>query len=34
METIINTIIYTLEQGIAFNIILPLWYIIIKLTGK
>lgn len=34
METIINTIIYTLGQGIVFNIILPLWYIIIKLTGK
>ena len=34
METIINTIIYTLGQGIALNIILPLWYIIIKLTGK
>lgn len=34
METIINTIIYTLGQGIAFNIILPLWYIIIKFTGK
>ena len=28
-----EAIIYTLLQGIAFNIILPLWAIILKLQG-
>lgn len=32
MEVIIGTIIYTLGQGIAFNVVLPIWYLILQLT--
>lgn len=31
---IINAIIYTIGQGFAFNIILPIWYLLIKFAGK
>lgn len=30
--SIISTIIYTLGNGIAFNLVLPLWAVVIKLT--
>lgn len=33
METIAGAMIYTLLQGIAFNIVLPLWSIILSLQG-
>lgn len=32
MEMILNAIIYTLGQGLAFNVVLPIWYLLIKLT--
>lgn len=34
MEMILNAIIYTLGQGLAFNVILPIWYLLIQLTGN
>lgn len=34
MEMILNAIIYTLGRGFAFNVVLPIWYLIIKLTGN
>lgn len=30
--SIISTIIYTLGNGIAFNLVLPLWAVVIKLA--
>lgn len=33
MGTIVSTIIYTVGQGLAFNLILPIWYLILKLMG-
>ena len=33
MEIIAGTMIYTLLQGIAFNVILPLWAIVLQLQG-
>lgn len=32
MEMILNAIIYTLGQVFAFNVVLPIWYLIIQLT--
>lgn len=32
MEMILNAIIYTLGQGLAFNVILPIWYLLIQIT--
>ena len=32
MEMILIAIIYTLGQGFAFNVVLPIWYLIIQLT--
>jgi hypothetical protein len=29
-----NAIIYTIGQGIAFNVVLPIWYLLIRLTSK
>lgn len=34
MEMILNAIIYTLGQSFAFNVVLPIWYFIIQLTGN
>lgn len=34
MGMILNAIIYTLGQGLAFNVILPIWYLLIQLTGN
>lgn len=28
---ILSTLIYTIGQGFAFNIVLPIWYVIIKI---
>ena len=33
MEMIINGIIFTLGQGFAFNVVLPLWYFLMKVVG-
>lgn len=33
MEIIAGTMIYTLLQGIAFNIVLPLWAMILSFQG-
>lgn len=33
MEIIAGTAIYTLLQGIAFNVALPIWYIVLTLCG-
>lgn len=33
MEIIAGTMIYTLLQGIAFNLVLPLWAMILSLQG-
>ena len=33
MNTLINTIVFTLGQGFAFNVVLPVFYIIIKFLG-
>ena len=33
MEIIAGTVIYTLLQGIAFNVVLPLWYMALTLCG-
>ncbi len=34
MEMILNAIIYTLGQGLAFNVVLPIWYLLIQLIGN
>lgn len=34
MEMILNAIIYTLGQGLAFNVILPIWHLLIQLIGN
>lgn len=33
MEIIAGAAIYTLLQGIAFNIVLPIWAILLQLQG-
>ncbi len=33
MEILINTAIYTIGRGIAFNVVLPVWYILIQILG-
>lgn len=33
MEMIINAFIFTLGQGIAFNVVLPIWYVIMQVIG-
>ena len=30
---IINTVIYTLGQGFCFNVLLPVWYLVMKIIG-
>lgn len=30
---ILQTIIYTIGQGLAFNVVLPVWYLIMVLFG-
>lgn len=30
---IFKAIIYTIMQGIAFNIVLPIWYLLMKIFG-
>ncbi len=32
MEIILNAIIYTLGRGFAFNVVLPLWYVVMQIT--
>lgn len=33
METVFNAVIFTVGQGFAFNVVLPIFYIIIKMMG-
>ena len=33
MEMFFGTIIYTFAQGFAFNVVLPIWYLLIRLSG-
>lgn len=33
METVLNAVIFTVGQGFAFNVVLPIFYIIIKMMG-
>ena len=33
MGIITSTAIYTLLQGIAFNVVLPIWYVMLTLCG-
>lgn len=33
MGTILNAVIFTLGQGFAFNIVLPIWYVIMQVFG-
>ncbi len=30
---ITSTIIYTIGQGLAFNVVLPLWYLVMQIQG-
>ncbi len=34
MEMIGKTIVFTLGRALAFNVVLPAWAILYKLTGK
>lgn len=29
----LKALIYTIGQGFAFNVVLPLWYLILKIQG-
>ena len=31
---IIGAVIYTLGQGFCFNVVLPVWYIIMQIIGQ
>lgn len=31
---ILGAVIYTLGQGFCFNVVLPVWYIIMQITGQ
>ena len=33
MEILAGTAIYTILQGLAFNVVLPIWYIVMTLCG-
>lgn len=33
MGIIASTAIYTILQGIAFNVVLPIWYVVLTLCG-
>lgn len=33
MSEITKTIIYTVGQGFAFNVVLPIWYLVIQFMG-
>lgn len=33
MEMILSAIVYTLGQGLAFNVVLPIWYLFIQIFG-
>lgn len=33
MEIIISTLIYILGNSVAFNVILPIWYLVMQFTN-
>ena len=33
LTVILNALNYIIGQGIAFNVVLPLWYLILKIQG-
>ena len=33
LTVILKALVYTIGQGIAFNVVLPLWYLILKIQG-
>ncbi len=33
MSEIAQTIIYTVGQGFAYNVVLPIWYLVIQFMG-
>lgn len=33
MDLLVNTIVFTAGRAIVFNVLLPVWYLVIKILG-
>ena len=33
MSTIISTVVFTTGQALAFNVVLPIWYLLMQVLG-